>query len=185
MRAWFLTTTTYGTWLPGDPRGSVTSVRDRRAGDPEILSRIEHDLPGEPYEGDMPGLYLAAVDQLTGRPIYLDLAKAELVLAQFQETARFRNWTLKAVSIMCNHWHMVVFVPEDPDPKKIRSTFKAYASRALNRQHGTPPSETWWTQRGSTRKLKDDAAIAAASNYVLYKQPNPLIVWSLEHGRII
>ena len=27
MRAWLLTNTTYGTWLPGDPRGSPLQLR--------------------------------------------------------------------------------------------------------------------------------------------------------------
>ena len=38
---------------------------------------------------------------------------------------------------------------------------------------------------GSKRKLATDAALANAISYTLYKQPNPLIVWSPEHGRII
>ena len=50
MRAWLLSNTTYGTWLPGDRRGSVTSVRDLRPGDEPSPFRFEHDLPGEPYE---------------------------------------------------------------------------------------------------------------------------------------
>lgn len=28
MTTWLFTSTTYGTWLPGDPRGSVTRVLD-------------------------------------------------------------------------------------------------------------------------------------------------------------
>ena len=48
MRARPLTNTTYETWLPGDPRGSVTSVRDVRPGDERNAFRFEHDLPGEP-----------------------------------------------------------------------------------------------------------------------------------------
>ena len=53
-RYWLITWTTYATWLPGDPRGSVTSVRDGRG------PRREQDLPGIPYDGAMPGLRSAA-----------------------------------------------------------------------------------------------------------------------------
>jgi hypothetical protein len=56
MRAWLLTTTTYGSWLPGDRRGSVTSVRDERPNDPPSVVRIEHDIPGEPNEDAIPEL---------------------------------------------------------------------------------------------------------------------------------
>ena len=50
---------------------------------------------------------------------------------------------------------------------------------------GAPASETWWTERGSKRKLADERALHAAIHYVLYKQPNPLVVWSPETGRIV
>jgi hypothetical protein len=117
MRSWLLTNTTYGTWLPGDPRGSVTSVRDARMDDRPTIVRFEHDCPLTPYEPAIPGLLHAAVEQMSGPPIYLDLAKAELLLFQFQETAEHRRWTLLAVAIMVNHFHVVVQVPDDPDPR--------------------------------------------------------------------
>ena len=185
MRVWLLTNTTYGTWLPGDPRGSVTSVRDLRPSDEPTPHRFEHDLPGEPWEGSIPGLYQSSTEQRKGPPIYLDLEKAEAVLTQFQETAEHRRWRLRAVSLMVNHYHMVVQVPGDPDPGKVLADFKAYASRRLNRTYGAPPSQTWWTERGSKRKLRDARAEANAIQYVLYKQPNPLVVWSDESGRIV
>ena len=185
MRAWLLTNTTYGSWLPGDARGSVTSVRDFRPGEEPSLVRIEHDVPGEPWEEPLPGLFQSAKEKLKGPPIFFDLEKTEILLGQFQETASYRHWTLRAVAIMINHFHMVVQVLEDPDPKKMLADFKAYGSRILNQRYGKPPSETWWTEKGSKRKLADDAALANAGHYVLYKQPNPLVVWSSESGRII
>jgi REP element-mobilizing transposase RayT len=185
MRAWQLTNTTYGTWLPGDSRGSVTSVRDLRPGDEPTSSRFEHDIPGEPWEDPRPGLRRSAVEQLRGRPIYLDVGKAEILLAQFQETAQYRGWTLRAVAIMANHFHIVIEVPKDPDPRRVLADFKAYGSRTLNERYGLPDSETWWTTNGSKRKLRNEAALAAAIEYVLYKQPHPLLIWSSELGRIV
>src|SRR5947207_3262090 len=165
MSWWLLTNTTYGTWLPGDPRGSVTSVRDQRPGDPPTVVRFEHDLPGEPWEDPLPGLHSAATEQMKGPPIYLDVPQADVVLGQFQETARFRAWTLRAIAIMRNHFHIVVQVNDDPEPRKILADFKAYATRILNRTYGNPPSGTWWTTKGSKRKLRDDRALANAIHY--------------------
>ena len=170
MRAWLLTNTTYGTWLPGDNRGSVTSVRDQRPTDPPNHARFEHDMPGEPWEDPNEALQVSAKEIMQGNPIFLDVEKAEFLLKQFQETATHRVWALRAVAIMANHFHLVVIVPEDPDPGRILADFKAYGSRVLNRQYGKPPSETWWTTNGSKRKLTDEDAIAAAIHYVLYKQ---------------
>src|SRR5262245_8499986 len=185
MRPWLLTNTTYGTWLPGDPKGSVTSVRDRRPDDEMSTVRVEHDRPGEPCEPELPGLRRSAMERMSGPPIYLDRERAELVLTQFQETAEYRSWTLRAVAIMANHFHIVVLVPGDPDPTRVLADFKAYASRTLNRRYGKPPSETWWTDGGSKRKLKDEPALAEATEYVLYRQWRPLVVWSPELGRLV
>jgi len=185
MRSWFLTNTTYATWLPGDPRGSVTSVRDRRPDDAPTPSRIEHDLPGEPWEDEIPGLRHSARERLKGPPIYLDRDQTEIVLAQFLETGAYRGWTIHAIAIMANHFHLVVEVPGDPDPTRVLADFKAYGTRALNRRYGKPPSETWWTTNGSKRKLGDARALADAIHYVLYKQPYPLVIWSRELGRLL
>ena len=183
MAWWLLTNTTYGTWLPGDPRGSVTSVRDRRPGEPESEVRLEHDLPGQEPEPYIPGLYRASLEQLKGPPIYLDLAQAELVLGQFQETAAYRGWLLRAAAIMCNHFHLVVRAPDEVDPGKMLADFKAYASRVLNRRYGVPPSEKWWTTRGSKRKLKTDDYFLTAIKYVLEKQESPLVLFDSESDR--
>jgi hypothetical protein len=86
---------------------------------------------------------------------------------------------------MANHWHAVLQVHGDPNPKKLLADLKAYGTRALNRAYGQPPSETWWTGRGSKRKLRNDLAIAAGTNYVLFKQPHPLVVWSPTLGRLV
>jgi REP element-mobilizing transposase RayT len=133
----------------------------------------------------MAGLASSARSAMTGPPIYFKLEHAEIVFAQFQETASHRGWTLEALSIMGNHFHMVIRVSDDPAPRKVLADFKAYASRALNRRYGKPASETWWTENGSTRKLGNERAIADATNYVLYKQPNPLLVWSPLLGRLV
>lgn len=185
MLTWLLTNTTYGTWLPGDRRGSVTSVRDRRPDDPRGTTRIEHDRPGEPWEPSRPGLRRSAEKLLKGPPIYLTLPQAEALLAQFIETAEFRGWVLLAVSIMANHYHVVIQAPEDVNADRVLSDLKAYATRRLSREFGAPTSKTWWTSKGSQRWLRDDRAVADGTNYVLYKQPRPLVVWSREHGRIV
>ena len=177
MRVWLLTNTCYGTWLPGDRRGSVTSVRDWRPGDPPLIARIEHDIPGQLYEDEMPGLRRHAAGLLKSPPLFLDRDKADTLTAQFRETTNCRKWTVLAAAVMHNHWHMVVEVPGDPKPGKILADFKANGTRALNGKYGKPPSETWWTERGSKRILKGDQARHDGIHYVLRKQPNPLATW--------
>ena len=185
MAWWHFTNTTYGTWLPGDSRGSVTRVRDQRRDDPLSAVRFEHDRPGQEYEPQMPGLYRAAIGQMKGPPIYLDGAQAELLLAQFLETAQHRHWLLRAAAIMCSHVHLVVRAPDEADQDKMLAALKAWGSRALNDRYGVPPSKTWWTTKGSTRKLDTESYLANAVRYVLYEQELPLVVYGSEEGRLV
>ncbi len=182
MRYWLLTNTTYGTWLPGSRRGSVTAVRDRRPGEAVSPHRARHNQPGETWEPPIVGLERSARSKLKGPPVFLTGAQATVLLRQFQETAAHRGWKLLAVAIMANHFHIVVAVADDPDPRKMLVDFKAYGTRALKREFELPRSGKWWTTGGSKRKLPDARAVESAVHYVLFKQPNPLAVWSPESG---
>jgi REP element-mobilizing transposase RayT len=105
-----------------------------------------------------------------------------VALGQFRETARIRGWSLLAVSIMAHHFHIVVGVAGDPSPSKILGDFKSWGTRTLSARFGEPPSKTWWTERGSKRKLADEAAVVGAIWYALREQINPLLTWSPETG---
>ena len=84
---------------------------------------------------------------------------------------------------MANHIHMLVGVPDDPDPVAILRDFKAYGSRRLNRQFNTPAGQTWWTTGGSTRKLPDATHIPAVANYI-QQQSNPHLIWTRDDGQL-
>ena len=169
-RYWLLTWTTYGQWLPGDPRGSVTRTRD-----PGHATRQEHDHLQTPVIPHLAGLHASARQSLKCPPVRLTLEHAQVLMAQFEQTATFRNWGLVAVAIMANHVHIVVGVEGDPEPETILRDFKSYGSRALNQRFQTPGSGTWWTESGSRRKLADEAAKHFATAYVR-SQEFPLII---------
>jgi len=174
-RHWFLTWTTYGTWLPGSERGFVGEVRD------ESGQFVNFNEPGTLPAMPNAALLNSAERNLKSKPILLERLQATALLDQFQETCRIRGWLLIAAGIMKSHIHLVVGVPGDPDPEKVLGDLKAYGSRKLNRQMSRPESGTWWTVRGSKRKLPDDRAIEAAVNYIRNQQ-HPLIIWTRESG---
>ncbi len=176
-RYWLLTNTCYGNWLPGDSRGFVGQVWEHREGD-DKKPRVRHSLHGTPYDERIPGLQQQAATLLKCPPIHLTLEQAQVLLQQFRETAIHRRWEILAIAIMYNHFHIVVGVPGDPSPAKILGDFKAWGTRTLSARFGEPPSKTWWTERGSKRKLDSQQAIGGGVDYVLYRQPSPLVVWS-------
>lgn len=169
-RYWLLTWTTYGTWLPGDSRGSVTTLLGPD-GNRETYNCIGTD-PAPPRAD----LRRFAAGKRSAEPAYLTSGQAGCVLQQFHETAAFRQWRLVAAAVLSNHCHLVVGVPGDPAPEKVLGDFKAYGTRRLNREFG---QRRWWTESGSTRKLADEGAVIAARGYVR-NQTRPLATFVMQ-----
>ena len=170
-RYWLLTSTTYGQWLPGDVRGSVS-----RENVPDQSHRKEQSEFGTPCSQPMPELNETSRKLLKAAPIYLTQAHAERLLTQFHETCDVRQWLLVGTAIMANHLHIILGVPGDPEPDSLLRDIKAYGSGALNRIFGKPKSETWWTKGGSKRKLPTSVAVLNAIQY-LRDQEYPLVIW--------
>jgi REP element-mobilizing transposase RayT len=170
-RYWLITWTCYGTWLPGNARGFVSYVEDDKG------NRVIHNIPGTPYDADIPKLEKHARSIMKGLPVSLDKRDAEALIAQYQETSRIRGWELQAASVMFNHTHVVVGVPEDPEPAAILEALKSWATRAVKKHRSLPASGTFWTAKGSKRKRPDERSVCDAVIYVVRKQPNPLAVW--------
>jgi hypothetical protein len=137
-RYWFLTSTTYGNWLPGDPRGFVSGVED------DDGATVIHNQPMTEYDRDIPGLREYAQGQLQGPPITFKIQQAEVMLRQFHETATHRKWELRAVGIMGKHIHLVVGVVGDPDPYKVKSSATSKATPVVCS-----------TRNGANRSLRD------------------------------
>ena len=172
LRHWLITSTTYGTWLPGDTRGFVSNVRV----DGESRE-LRHNQVGQDYDRKLPSLETHARQKLQSEPILLSRAHADVLLNQFQETCRYRYWQLIAAAIMSNHFHAVLAVTGDPEPKSLLRDLKSYGSRALNKHFGKPTAPRWWTESGSTRKLPTTESLIGAVRYVV-RQPDPLAIWS-------
>jgi REP element-mobilizing transposase RayT len=170
-RYWLITWTCYGTWLPGARQGFVSHVRDEQG------NLAIHNIPGTPFDADMPALEAHARPQMKGPAVSLDQAAAKAMIAQYQETCRIKGWELQAASVMFNHTHVVVGVAGDPEPQSILETLKSWATRAVRKLRTLPPNGTFWTAKGSKRKLPDDRAVRGGVVYVTRKQPNPLEVW--------
>jgi hypothetical protein len=170
-RYWLITWICYATWLPGDKRGFVGNIRG------EDDTQVSHNTPGTPFDEDLPHLEAWVNQQLRGDPISLEQTDADALIAQYQETAHIRKWSLKAASVMFNHTHLVVGVLGDPDPQHVLETFKSWATRAVKKFRPLPPNGTFWTSKGSKRKLPHKAAVQAAVIYVVKKQPSPLATW--------
>jgi REP element-mobilizing transposase RayT len=150
--AYFLTWATYGTWLPGDPRGWVAKPGEIRLPDAN-LERVHRSRMTEPS-------------------MVLDARQREIVEGTIADHCRIRGWHLHAVACRTNHVHVVV-TAAGRDPEDVMDQLKAWCTRRLKEKElGQTPNPqvvraNWWTQRGSKRWLNDHESLASAMEYVL------------------
>jgi hypothetical protein len=156
--AYFLTWTTYGSWLPGDERGWVAK-------------------PGEfrPPDADSEE---AARQLLTEPAVTLDVEQRRIVEDTIAAHCRIRGWHLHAVNARTQHVHVVVTAPRRT-PDEVMNQFKAWCTRKLKDHERGRPSDrgagrqNWWTQPGSKRWLNDPQSLEAATSYTRAGQGEP------------
>ena len=146
--AYFLTWTTYGTWLPGDERGWVQKSNGFQVPDPTLKSSVQ--------------------SRLTEAPCFLSSEQRQLVEQTIHAHCLYRGWSLHAVTCRTNHVHVVVTAMEHA-PKVVRDQFKAWGTRRLKehaRERGATPRTKWWTEGGSQRFIGDEESLEAVIWYV-------------------
>jgi REP element-mobilizing transposase RayT len=141
---YFLTWSTYGTWLPGDSRGWV---------------EYKHG-----WQPPRPILELEAAARMTEDACRLNLLERSAVEDQIAETCAQKGWVLHAVNCRSNHNHVVVSA-SNVHPKRIRVTLKAWTTRRLKEDFDSDRLQ-WWAERGSIRWLWTEQDLEAAIRYV-------------------
>ncbi len=169
--ATLLTWTTYGTWLPGNERGSVSRA-PRETGRQEL-----RNLPGEPYDGDDSSRETNAAERLEGEPVYLNSSHASVMLKTFADVCVRHGIEPLAFAIMRNHVH--VLCQGEQHGRELLQLFKGNASRSLGLQFILRDSPRWWTKSGSRRRIRGGADLTAAIDYV-QQQESPLSLWSFD-----
>ncbi len=144
----FITWTTYGTWLPGDARGW------RKLGAGNQLPR--------------PRLEAWCANNLNSEPVFLRPVDRETVDAAIREHCKIRGWVITAVNARTKHVHVVVQAYAKPE--KVRDQLKANCTRRLRIQTDPLICEPTWTRGGDCEVLEDEGALGAATRYVLEAQ---------------
>jgi len=159
--AYFITFSTYGTWLHGTAKGSGSVDRG-------------HNVYGTPFIPPDNEWENREAGRMVSPPYALGENARVIVRDAIVAHCREKNWTLLALHVRTNHVHVVISAEREPG--RLMSDLKACASRELNRS-GTDANERRWTRHGSTRHLFDDVAVAAAVAYTLDEQGPPMAVY--------
>ncbi len=146
--AYFVTWTTYGTWLRGDARGSI--VGDNRFGAPHA----ERDNARQRHDEKL----------LTHEPVRFGDAERTVVEATIREVCEHRDWRILALACRTNHVHVVV--AGSATPERMMNQLKSWSTRRLREANLVEAEGRVWTTHGSTRHLFDAKAVASAVHYV-------------------
>jgi REP element-mobilizing transposase RayT len=155
--AYFISFRCYGTWLHGDPRGSM----DRK-----------HNVYGTSKIIPNSRLLRSDIKQLKHAPFSLDAKARPVVEKAVREVCDHRKYILRAINIRTNHVHTVVTAMRKPEPVLI--AFQAYSTRALRKKGLNSPGVKPWSRHGSTIYLWKERDVAKAIEYVLFGQGDDL-----------
>jgi REP element-mobilizing transposase RayT len=148
--AYFLTWTTYGTWLHGDERRSVDDM---------------HNQYGRELARPISRRQSTSISRLRDSPLLLTHEARGTVEQAIRSHCEHRDWKLLAVNVRSNHVHIVVAAGEIA-PELVMKSLKAWATRSLAAHPDCAGRRSFWTRHGSTRYLWDDRSVHDACRYV-------------------
>jgi REP element-mobilizing transposase RayT len=147
--AYFITFTTHGTWLHGDPRNSVI----RRNGKAELMQ-------------PNPCLYQYEAFRLRYPPVNLEAEHRNFVLGAVFELCSVRKWHLFALHVRTNHVHAVV--QADCRIDLVMDNLKRWSTRRLRESGFSAPKI--WTLKGSGKYIFKPEKLLEKIHYVIYEQ---------------
>ncbi|MBX3474032.1 MAG: transposase [Planctomycetes bacterium] len=150
----FITFTTYGTWLHGDERGSW----DRNA---KALR--------EYFVAPDPRLVESMRLRMNHPAITLDGPMRKCVREGVHDHCLFKQWQLHALAVRSNHVH-VVLTPGNRTAQQAMVALKARATVLLRGAKLLGEDRPVWTERGSKIPLNTRESFDGAVHYVLHEQ---------------
>jgi REP element-mobilizing transposase RayT len=153
--AYFLTWVTKGSWLHGDPRGSVNRLQNQ-VGEPLVRPSVRA---------------VARERRMVGHDgITLSEAMRCIVHDAIVRHCEHRGWSALAVHVRTQHVHVVVSRCGGVAPERVMAEFKAWSTRRLRESSLVQGDAKLWTTHGSTRWINDSDSLERAVHYVLHEQ---------------
>jgi REP element-mobilizing transposase RayT len=146
---------TYGTWLPGDPKGFRT--RHHR-------EHVEGDYKNPPPKGKYDPLWQRSKDLMKRDPVYLTIQQRHRAADEFVRA--FHKWhiDLRIVSIDRIHMHALIRVP-DHNPRHYVGLAKKESSAYMKQDHLAEPGGLW-AVRCKCLPIADASHFDSATDYI-------------------
>jgi REP element-mobilizing transposase RayT len=154
--AYFITFTTYGTWLHGTSKGKGSVDREHNQyGGEFVTPDSQRESESREAMAQSPYIMRSAEERGVVRDAIVGLCSR-------------RGWRLFALHVRTNHVHAVV--EAGGDAGRVMSDMKACVSRQLTRAGFDDAARRRWTRHGSTLHLFNEAAVADKIDYTLNRQ---------------
>jgi len=152
--AYLITVRCYGTWLHGDERLSV----DR------------HGLNIYGRERRTVNVKLEKIMRvnMSDKPVLLNESQRAVVTDAINEVCGHRHYSLLAMNVRSNHFHVVVSAKTKPEP--IADALKSYSTRKLRELGLIGETVRPWARGRSRRYLWKPKHVTRAIDYVLNGQ---------------
>ena len=140
--AYHLVWTLYGSWLPNDPRGSMSRFI---ASDPIAeLGAIHYGRKRvQPPSRTIREFYREAADKLAHPLLTLGPSDVSIVARAFAETIRSRSYTCYACAIMRDHVHLVTRKHKDKAEQMIEQLQQASRTLLIESGSREPDHPVW------------------------------------------
>ena len=154
--AYFITSTTYGTWLHDDERKSIV-VKNT------VARQIEPNIHFNRHQSE----------RLKYPPVTLDIRQRQIILDTLVDHCRLKTWRLYSAHVRTNHVHLLV--RSDHTPEKVTSDLKAWCTRHLRQAGYSTPK--LWTRQASTVYVFTQAKLIEKLRYIVSEQGEPMNVY--------
>jgi len=166
-RDWYhCTSNTYGTWLPGDPRGFRTKG-DR--------FHVDGDYKNPPARGMYEGMHVMARRRMKREAVVLTPEMQVVARAAVVEKLIEKDIELAAVAVDDHHLHVLGRFP-DHRPRHWIGLAKKHSAFVV-RKAGCWPGGGIWAQRGLCKPIVDEGHLRRAREYVLDHLQRGALVW--------
>jgi hypothetical protein len=157
---------TYGTWLPGDPRGFRT--RHHR-------EHVDGDYKRPPAAGTHDTRWQQAKSMLRRDPIHLDMHQRTVAVTEFVAALQRWNQPLRIIAVGSIHVHALVKVI-DHRPRHWIGLAKKTSSAHMIRA-GLAPAGGLWAVRCSCKPIADREHAQRVVRYIRDHVDEGAVVW--------
>ncbi len=155
--------TTYGTWLPNDPRGSFS--KNVYNAELKALGEVKYGRQSpQPDRKIVRRFHAAANARLSRKPYYINNQTRPAIAGGFGDVVDRLRLTVHACAIMNNHVHLLV-IRTRHQIEYLVNQFKGAATIVLKRK------QTPWTRGGWNVFINDEESLVAAAKYIEANPP--------------